>query len=367
MKRNLLRRAPGFVLALGLSALWLIFVIRVWNFGCCIAPPSRAYKVILGANLAYAVSAGLPFMVFFLVWLLPETLKGFFPRYRKWNGAYVCIAALLLAVQTLCMLPAHGRCVEALRAVLGAKVMDIMPQLLLVYLCTIEPLLALILLCGVLKLIRGLAGSGAGELRPQLLQGTKRFVLVLLAALAGCVISVLLLNLLTAYNVLGSALVYAMCFHNAEVRKAAWIALFWAPVMEEIAFRGVICRGLSKYGGRWPAIIISALFFGLWHRNVGQFVYTFVWGLVYGYICLSSGTVFWGMLSHFISNLLSILAFSENPAAVLGTWPGLCALRKWLVELPLWGAWPLLIFCAAAVVLLTAQFRQRDEAKIELR
>lgn len=192
-------------------------------------------------------------------------------------------------------------------------------------------------------------------------------MLVLLAALAGCVISVLLLNLLTAYNVPGSALVYAMCFRNAEGRKAAWIALFWAPVMEEIAFRGVICRGLSKYGGRWPAIIISALFFGLWHRNVGQFVYTFVWGLVYGYICLSSGTVFWGMLSHFISNLLSILAFSEKSSAVLGTWPGLCALRKWLVELPLWGAWPLLIFCAAAVVLLTAQFRQRDEAKIELR
>jgi len=69
------------------------------------------------------------------------------------------------------------------------------------------------------------------------------------------------------------------------------------------------------------------------------------------------------MLIHCVSNILAILAYSESASAVLGAWPGLCAFRKWLFELPLWAILVLMALCTVAVVLCATRFpdKKREE------
>lgn len=75
-----------------------------------------------------------------------------------------------------------------------------------------------------------------------------------------------------------------------------------APVVEEIVFRGAILRGLERYG-KWFAVLISALLFGVFHGNLIQSPYAFLVGLVLGYVALRYNIV-WAMVLHMINNLI---------------------------------------------------------------
>lgn len=58
-----------------------------------------------------------------------------------------------------------------------------------------------------------------------------------------------------------------------------------APFCEEFIYRGILLHSLERYG-KYFAIIISALIFGLMHGNAVQFPVAFVIGTVFGYITL---------------------------------------------------------------------------------
>lgn len=57
-----------------------------------------------------------------------------------------------------------------------------------------------------------------------------------------------------------------------------------APLLEEMLFRGVILRGFLQQYSRWPAIIGSALLFGLAHMNIYQFAVATILGLLLGWL-----------------------------------------------------------------------------------
>lgn len=78
-----------------------------------------------------------------------------------------------------------------------------------------------------------------------------------------------------------------------------------APIAEEIIFRGVIFNEAAKYkGGTFP-IIISALLFGLAHGEPVQIVYTFISGLILGFIYSKTHSLPIVMFLHMVNNLLS--------------------------------------------------------------
>ncbi|MDO4816027.1 MAG: CPBP family glutamic-type intramembrane protease [Bacillota bacterium] len=79
-----------------------------------------------------------------------------------------------------------------------------------------------------------------------------------------------------------------------------------APILEELSFRKVLCGGLSKFG-KAPAVIVSALLFGLMHRNSGQFFLAFFGGLVFGCVYLYSGKIIYSILLHGIINFIASL------------------------------------------------------------
>lgn len=76
-----------------------------------------------------------------------------------------------------------------------------------------------------------------------------------------------------------------------------------APVSEELVFRGVTMRIARRAFPFWIANIVQALLFGIFHMNPLQGCYTFVLGLVLGYICEKGGTIYHVILFHFLFNL----------------------------------------------------------------
>ena len=76
----------------------------------------------------------------------------------------------------------------------------------------------------------------------------------------------------------------------------------FAPVVEEIVFRGLVMRGLEKYG-KWFAVVASSVLFGLFHGNPAQSPYAFAVGLVMGYVAMEYNLL-WAMVMHMINNLV---------------------------------------------------------------
>lgn len=75
-----------------------------------------------------------------------------------------------------------------------------------------------------------------------------------------------------------------------------------APVCEEYIFRCLLQDRLL-FLGDWTALLISSLFFGLFHTNLYQFFYATAVGLVLGYIRIMTGKMGWNILLHMFINL----------------------------------------------------------------
>jgi membrane protease YdiL (CAAX protease family) len=78
-----------------------------------------------------------------------------------------------------------------------------------------------------------------------------------------------------------------------------------AGAAEELYFRGLILSGYSRFG-RWPAIVITALLFGLFHFNVQNFVAPVFLGIVFGYMTAATGSIYPAITGHFVNNAISV-------------------------------------------------------------
>ncbi len=97
-----------------------------------------------------------------------------------------------------------------------------------------------------------------------------------------------------------------------------WI--FFAPLYEELIFRGLILGALIQSMSDKKAIVASSLLFALWHlKNVfyldpAQLAYQiayagFLIGPLLAYITLKTKTVWPGIILHYLNNLLSPLSW----------------------------------------------------------
>ena len=93
-----------------------------------------------------------------------------------------------------------------------------------------------------------------------------------------------------------------------------------APIVEELLFRGAI-EGylLRKWKHPAGAIVFSSLVFGLVHGNWVQAPFAFVIGLALGWMYYRTGSLFPGILMHFVNNSTAVLGFliTDNPDATM--------------------------------------------------
>lgn len=93
-----------------------------------------------------------------------------------------------------------------------------------------------------------------------------------------------------------------------------------APVTEEFFFRGALLKLFSKSNQRF-AVFITAVFFGLAHGNLRQFVLAFFTGIFLAHITLKHGSIVPSIIVHMFVNTfstsISMLELTVNEQIVL--------------------------------------------------
>lgn len=89
-------------------------------------------------------------------------------------------------------------------------------------------------------------------------------------------------------------------------------------LLEELLFRGLILKSLLPYG-KWGAILISSMLFGLMHIDPPRIIFATFIGIALGICYEATRSIKFGVLIHFLNNSISVaftyISLSENEAA----------------------------------------------------
>lgn len=85
-----------------------------------------------------------------------------------------------------------------------------------------------------------------------------------------------------------------------------------APFVEELLFRGLVYRRTRVLTGARAAIILSALYFGIYHMNVVQGIYAFLLGILLAWVYEKYQTIWASILFHVSANFLSVVCTEGN-------------------------------------------------------
>ena len=94
------------------------------------------------------------------------------------------------------------------------------------------------------------------------------------------------------------------------------------PIAEELLFRGVVYRRIRLLLHAVPAIILSAVIFGLVHVNLVQGLYAGILGLLLAFLYEKTGCFYAPVLGHIAANTVAVMrqetgwaSFSYEPSA----------------------------------------------------
>ncbi|MGH9213153.1 MAG: lysostaphin resistance A-like protein [Acidimicrobiales bacterium] len=79
-----------------------------------------------------------------------------------------------------------------------------------------------------------------------------------------------------------------------------------APIFEEIFYRGLMQRALQRRLGDWPAVVVTAVVFGLSHFQLLQMPGLILFGMVVGVLALRTGRLGPSIAAHVGFNLVSV-------------------------------------------------------------
>lgn len=80
------------------------------------------------------------------------------------------------------------------------------------------------------------------------------------------------------------------------------------PIVEEIAFRGIILKSLEKTGEVF-AVIASGLLFALFHMSPAQTIYQFVVGVIFALLTIKGKNIAYAVIVHAINNLYIVINY----------------------------------------------------------
>ena len=93
--------------------------------------------------------------------------------------------------------------------------------------------------------------------------------------------------------------------------KSLLMMIFWmgiiAPAAEEMIFRWLIYLRLRDWLRAVPAMVISGVFFGIYHGNLVQGVYASILGILFAYFMELTGSLWASVLLHVGANIWSLL------------------------------------------------------------
>lgn len=136
-------------------------------------------------------------------------------------------------------------------------------------------------------------------------------IAIFLQFLVGRVISLLQI-VMSGADVLGTSTSLTTYYSTKYAVLSILYTCVVGPITEELFYRGFVLKAFSRVSQRF-GIIISALFFGLSHGNIAQFVLAFIVGIFMGYIDIKHNSVLPSIIAHIAVNSLATLsAFAGN-------------------------------------------------------
>lgn len=96
------------------------------------------------------------------------------------------------------------------------------------------------------------------------------------------------------------------------ILQTSYVVVF-APIIEETLYRGLILGMLSKYG-KAPAVLLSALAFGLMHGNIPQAAAAFAAGIFFAIVAVNCHSIVPTIIIHMLNNVIA--NFTDVSAAL---------------------------------------------------
>lgn len=92
-----------------------------------------------------------------------------------------------------------------------------------------------------------------------------------------------------------------------QIAMGLIVTVLFAPIGEELVYRGALLSGLRKGYPWWAAVLLSGLAFACMHMSPQQTVYQFCLGCACAFLALAARSPLPAMLAHGVSNLLAVL------------------------------------------------------------
>ena len=133
-----------------------------------------------------------------------------------------------------------------------------------------------------------------------------------------------------------------------DMGRGVWtlvMLVVFAPLFEEFICRGVVLGSMRAKYGVMTAWLGSSLFFGVLHLSPMLVVNAFVLGLILGYICLATDSIWASVLLHAFNNAIAyvILIFGDGERLLI----------DWIGNRTLY----IVIYCVAAVVAVVSAYK----------
>lgn len=135
----------------------------------------------------------------------------------------------------------------------------------------------------------------------------KKTTIVWCILLSICTIPVMtVVNLLTQFFTENALTDVIMQVYSLPFWVLFGILAVMPPVIEEIAFRGILFQNYRK-NGVLLGVFLSAFLFGLMHMNINQMCYAAVMGMIAALMVEATGSILSSVLLHFVVNGSNVL------------------------------------------------------------
>jgi len=91
---------------------------------------------------------------------------------------------------------------------------------------------------------------------------------------------------------------------------------------EELFFRGFVLSGLRSAFGRWGAVLLVAVAFGVYHQSVHRLLITAMLGTLFGLLVIRWGSLWPAVLAHLLHNGITLLSERRDGLQPLLDWLG---------------------------------------------
>lgn len=196
--------------------------------------------------------------------------------------------------------------------------------------------------------------------RLEIRKSLARYGLCMTLSILIAIVYGLALGLLKTYG--GNTEIISSLYVGFSTESGILASIILAPVVEEIAFRGLIFRGFRCSVSLLLAVILSSVCFGIWHRNLAQFCGTVPMGVILALLYYQTGKLRYAILCHSLSNL--VMAMATCPKGPLAAFPALQSLGRKIMRLSVLENIVLLLLVISIIVLLLWKIAPRCRSRI---